>query len=138
VKSRVFAVLFTCLLISGHAFAQACSPMPNGDPRWQQLDGQYARIERATVANNAQQLFAVYAPDFEAHMFNGEVWSFAREHALLLWLASGSFEPTHSRAQESARYRALQELVETTLHSQGESPSLQATESSRFEKTESL
>jgi hypothetical protein len=78
VKSCVFAVLSTCLLISGHACAHACSPMPNGDPRWQQLDGQYARIERATVANNAQQLFAVYAPDFEAHMFNGEVWCFKK------------------------------------------------------------
>jgi hypothetical protein len=55
---------------------------PNGDPRWQQLDGQYARIERATVANNAQQLFAVYAHDFEAHMFSGEVWSFKRDQDL--------------------------------------------------------
>lgn len=50
--------------------------MPKGDARRQQLDGQYARMERATVANNAKQLFAVYAPDFEAHMANGEVWSF--------------------------------------------------------------
>ena len=81
-KSCVFAVLSTYLLISGHACAQAYSPMPNGDPRWQRLDGQYARIERATVANNAQQLFAVYAPDFEAHMFNGEVWSFKRDQDL--------------------------------------------------------
>jgi hypothetical protein len=46
------------------------------DLRWQQLDAQYARIERATVANDAKQLFAVYAPDFEAHMANGEVGSF--------------------------------------------------------------
>jgi hypothetical protein len=76
VKPGIFAALFTYLLFSGHARAEVCSPLPKGDARWQQLDGQYARIEQATVANNAKQLFAVYAPDFEAHQFNGEVWSF--------------------------------------------------------------
>lgn len=50
--------------------------MAKGDPRWQHLDGQYARIERATIAKDPKQLFAVYAPDFEAHMLNGKVWSF--------------------------------------------------------------
>jgi len=34
--------------------------------------------------------------------------------------------------------RRGKESGETTLHSRGESPSLEATESSRFEKTESL
>jgi hypothetical protein len=63
------------LLVPGIARGQACSAVPNGHPRWQQLDCQYARIERATVANDAKQLFAVYAPDFEAHMPNGEVWT---------------------------------------------------------------
>jgi hypothetical protein len=57
---------------------QTCSQVANTDSRWQQLDGQYARIERATVTNDAKQLFAVYAPDFEAHMLNGEVWSFKK------------------------------------------------------------
>jgi hypothetical protein len=76
VKLWVSAVLFTHLLFSGHAHAGVCSPLLKGGARWQQLDGQYARIERAMVANNAKQLFAVYAPDFEAHQFNGEVWSF--------------------------------------------------------------
>jgi hypothetical protein len=47
-----------------------------GDPRWQQIDGQYARIERAMIANGAKLLFAVYAPDFEVHTLNGEVTSF--------------------------------------------------------------
>jgi hypothetical protein len=75
-KPWVFAALFTSLLFSRHEYAEVCSPLPKGDARWQQLDGQYARIERATVANNAKQLFAVYAPDFEAHQFNGDVWSF--------------------------------------------------------------
>ena len=75
-KRFVSTALFTYALLSGYAHAEVCSPLPKGDARWQQLDGQYARIERAMVANNAKQLFAVYAPDFEAHQFNGEVWSF--------------------------------------------------------------
>jgi len=95
--------------------------MPNGDPRWQQLDGQDARIERATVANNTQQLFAVYAPDFEAHMFNGEVWSFKRHQDLRShrrrrmtgrqspWNAARRFNARAKGMQDrsrSARYRA--------------------------------
>jgi hypothetical protein len=75
-KPWVLAALFTCFMLSGHAPAEVCSPLSRADARWQQLDGQYARIERAMVANSAKQLFAVYAPDFEAHQFNGEVWSF--------------------------------------------------------------
>jgi hypothetical protein len=76
VKLGVLAALFINVLLLGHAHAEVCSSLPKADVRWQQLDSQYARIERATVANNAKQLFAVYAPDFEAHQFNGEVWSF--------------------------------------------------------------
>ena len=76
-KSWVFAAaLFAYFLFSGHAHAEVCTTLRKEDARWQQLDSQYARIERATVANNAKQLFAVYAPDFEAHQFNGDVWSF--------------------------------------------------------------
>lgn len=75
-KLGVLAALFINVLLLGHAHAEVCSSLPKADVRWQQLDSQYARIERATVANNAKQLFAVYAPDFEAHQFNGEVWSF--------------------------------------------------------------
>ena len=78
VKLQIYAAFFTYLLFSGHAHAETCTPLPNGDARWQQLEGRYARIERATVANNAKQLFAVCAPDFEAHQFDGEVWSFKR------------------------------------------------------------
>ena len=74
-KSWVYAPVLAYLVFSGHAHAEVCSSLPKGDARWQQLDGQYARIERATVANNAKQLFAVYAADFEAHQFNGDVWS---------------------------------------------------------------
>jgi hypothetical protein len=77
---RFFSVVFLSgyLLFQGHAHAEVCSPVAKPDTRWQQLDEQYARIERATVANSAKDLFAVYAPDFEAHMFNGEVWSFKK------------------------------------------------------------
>src|ERR1700722_1314075 len=80
-RPRVVIVLIIYLLLSQHAHAEDCSPIPKGDARWQQLDGQYARIERATIANDAKKLFAVYAPDFEAHMFNGEVWSLKKSAA---------------------------------------------------------
>jgi hypothetical protein len=56
--------------------AEDCTPVSRGDARWHQLGSQYIRIERATIANDAKQLFALYAPGFEAHMFNGQVWSF--------------------------------------------------------------
>ena len=77
-KLWIVAFLSAICFLPGNARGEtACSVnVPNGDPRWQQLDGQYARIERAMAANDAKQLFAVYAPDFEAHMMNGEVWSF--------------------------------------------------------------
>ena len=42
---------------------------------------QYAVLEKATIAKDTRQLFSVYAPDFEAHMFNGEVWSFKKSTA---------------------------------------------------------
>lgn len=49
---------------------------PKGDPRWQQIDALYARVERAMIAKDAKQLFAVYPPDFEARTLDGEVSSF--------------------------------------------------------------
>jgi hypothetical protein len=55
--------------------------VPKGDPRWQQIDAQYARIERAMIAKDAKQLFAVYAPDFEAHTLDGEISSFKQSVA---------------------------------------------------------
>lgn len=73
-----------CILLLAFAEAQGqtdCSAVAKSDPKWQQLDAQYARIERATVANDAKQLFAVYAPDFEAHMLNGEVWTLKQSAA---------------------------------------------------------
>jgi len=76
VKIRIVAILFTSFLLSGYSRAEVCSIVAKEDARWQQLDGQYARIERATVAKDAKRLFAVYDPDFEAHMLNGQVWKF--------------------------------------------------------------
>jgi hypothetical protein len=73
---RLALGLFAAL---GCVFASAqatCSAVAKDDPRWQQLDAQYARIERATVAKDPKALYAVYAPDFEAHMMNGDVWKF--------------------------------------------------------------
>jgi hypothetical protein len=82
-KLWIMAFLSAICFLSGNARGEtACSvKVPNGDPRWQQLDGQYARIERAMMANDEKQLFDVYAPDFEAHMKNGEVRSFKESAA---------------------------------------------------------
>jgi hypothetical protein len=55
----------------------ACQAIPIGDARWKAIDQQYATIERATFAKDPQLLFSVYAPDFEAHQFNGKVWKFS-------------------------------------------------------------
>jgi hypothetical protein len=64
VKRCFLLLLFSCWLVTGYARGQAvCSDVAKGDPRWQQIDGQYARIERAMIAKDAKQLFAVYAPD---------------------------------------------------------------------------
>jgi hypothetical protein len=76
-KLGIVVLFLGSLFVPGYARGQeACTVVAKGDPRWQQLDRQYARIEQATIAKNPKQLFAVYAPDFEAHMLNGEVWSF--------------------------------------------------------------
>jgi hypothetical protein len=81
-KVLVLSLISAVLVIPACVLAQqACTAVTKDDPRWQELDGQYARIERATIANDAKQLFAVYAPDFEAHMLNGEVWSFKQSAA---------------------------------------------------------
>jgi hypothetical protein len=82
VKRWILVLFAASGLVTGYADGQVvCSGVAKGDPRWQQIDGQYARIERATIANDAKQLFAVYTPDFEAHMLNGEVWSFKQSAA---------------------------------------------------------
>jgi hypothetical protein len=68
--------LSLCLLLAPtFVRGQTCSAVPRDDPRWHQLDAQYARIEQATIAKDAKQLLATYAPDFEAHMINSRVWS---------------------------------------------------------------
>ncbi|MBA0085580.1 MAG: hypothetical protein HRJ53_11340 [Acidobacteria bacterium Pan2503] len=62
-KRWIVVLSSACCFVSGYARGQsACSDVPKGDPRWQQIDGQYARIERAMIAKDAKQLFAVYTP----------------------------------------------------------------------------
>lgn len=80
-KRWLVVVLLGGVLLPGAVRGDDCSAVPPGDPRWQRLDEQYARIERAMVASDTTQLFAVYAPDFEAHTPNGEVWSFQKSAA---------------------------------------------------------
>ena len=81
-KRCILALLCSCWLVTGYARGQdTCSDVPKGDPRWQRIDGQYAQIERAMIAKDAKQLFAVYAPDFEVHTLNGEVSSFKQSAA---------------------------------------------------------
>jgi hypothetical protein len=75
-KRWILVGLVVLCVVATDARADDCAPVPRGDVRWHQLRGQYIRIERATIANDAKQLFALYAPGFEAHMFNGQVWSF--------------------------------------------------------------
>jgi len=111
VKSWVFAALFPYLLLSGYAHAGVCSPLSKGDARWQQLDGQYGRIERATVANNAKQLFAVYAPDFEAHQFNGDVWSFKQSASY----STAGFDQVRENLSISNTILDLQSCGQATL-----------------------
>lgn len=55
--------------------------MPKGHRRWQQIDAQYARIERAIIARDAKQLSVVYAPDFEVHTLSSEISSFKQSAA---------------------------------------------------------
>jgi hypothetical protein len=77
VKRSILVFLCASLLIARYARGQeTCSAVPKADPRWEQIDGQYARIEQAMMAKDAKRLFAVYAPDFEVHAANAEVTSF--------------------------------------------------------------
>ncbi len=75
-KRWIFVGLVTMCVVATDAYAEDCAPVSREDARWHQLHSQYIRIERATIANDAKQLFALYAPGFEAHQFNGEVWSY--------------------------------------------------------------
>ena len=59
----------------------ACHSVSAADPAWAAIDRQYATIERATFTKDPKLLFSVYAPDFEAHQFNGQVWKFDQSAA---------------------------------------------------------
>lgn len=81
-KRSILILLSIFLPVAGHARGQGtCSAVPKDDPRWQQIDGQYARIERAMMTKDTKQLFAVYAPDFEAHNPNGKISTFKESAA---------------------------------------------------------
>jgi hypothetical protein len=75
-KCRIPVGLVIVCVFATDAHAADCAPVSRGDARWHQLHNQYIRIERAMIANDGKQLFALYAPGFEAHQFNGVVWSF--------------------------------------------------------------
>lgn len=76
--SLVFIAASLFVTVSGEARCRAIGP---ADPRWSALDQQYATIERATFRKDPKLLFSVYAPDFEAHQFNGDVWKFSQSAA---------------------------------------------------------
>ena len=75
-------LLVVALLLATHSAAYAeCRAVSPSDARWKAIDRQYATIEQATVSKNPKLLFSVYAPDFEAHQFNGQVWKFEQSAA---------------------------------------------------------
>lgn len=78
---RTLLLLVVTSLFLTAAGQGACRVVGPGDPRWKALDAQYATIERATFLKDAKLLFSVYAPDFEAHQFNGEVWKLSQSAA---------------------------------------------------------
>jgi hypothetical protein len=111
-RSRTVVLSVSFLLSAGSpAHAKSCSPVPKEDARWQQLDNQYARIERATVANDSKELFAVYAPDFEAHQFNGQVWSFKQSAAY----STAGFDRVKENLAISNTILTLESCGRTTL-----------------------
>lgn len=66
-KLWILVLFLGSLFVPGYARGQEiCTDAAKGDPRWQQLDGHYARIERATIAKNPKELIAVYAPKFKS------------------------------------------------------------------------
>ena len=71
-------VLVLICSVESHA---RCKQVRQSDAAWREVDQQYAKLERAMLAKDAKALFALYAPDFEAHNFNGSVWKFSESAA---------------------------------------------------------
>ena len=74
-------VLETLAVICQAQHDPNCKPVPKSDREWNEIDMQYAKLERAMLDRDAKALFALYAPDFEAHMLNGQVWKFSQSAA---------------------------------------------------------
>src|SRR5580704_16486048 len=75
----VMAAAFGALRLCAVAAADpACNGIAPSDPAWVQIDAQYGKLERAQLAKDPKALFALYAPDFEAHNRDGSVWKFAQ------------------------------------------------------------
>jgi|SRR5271170_3240433 len=68
-------LLFLVISCSAPGFAE-CSSVAPDTGIWRDIDQQYSKIEHAMLARDAKALFSVYAPDFEAHNFDGSVWKF--------------------------------------------------------------
>lgn len=69
------------VLLLPAAGASECRTVPKADARWDARDRQYAVIEAGTFRKDPKLLYSVYAPNFEAHQFNGEVWKFSQSAA---------------------------------------------------------
>ena len=78
---RLILTSVALMFLTPLAAASPCESVPKTDARWQALDRQFATIEIATFKKDPKLLFSVYAPDFEAHQFNGEVWKFDQSAA---------------------------------------------------------
>src|SRR5262249_463926 len=71
---RIF-VLVAALVFPSLVLGE-CRHLDSASAEWTALDRQYATIERAILSKDAKLLFSMYAPDFEAHQLNGQVWKF--------------------------------------------------------------
>src|SRR5215469_15224775 len=78
---RLILTAVAVMFLIPFATAAPCGSVPRTDARWKALDRQFATIEIATFRKDPKLLFGVYAPDFEAHQFDGEVWKFDQSAA---------------------------------------------------------
>jgi hypothetical protein len=82
VRGMILAVT-TFLSVAGVAAGAraddgACVAVAQSNPAWHAVDQQYGKLERAQLAKDPKALFALYAPDFEAHNRDGSVWKFSQ------------------------------------------------------------
>jgi len=106
---RIILIAAAAMIISPSARASECRTVPRDDARWEALDRRYAIIEAGTFNRDPKLLFSVYSPDFEAHQFNGEVWTF-------IYHQLRSF-PSSASEKKSLYVRALSVLCPSLLTS---------------------